>query len=64
GDSIPDEIGYGDEYPSESVQPDLSMLEDMSASQHMDPQMEAQVIPVGYPATDWTAASVTVLVQP
>jgi hypothetical protein len=64
GDSMSDEIGYGDEYPSESFQPDPSMLEDMSASQHMDSQMEAQVIPVGYPASDWTAASVTVLVQP
>lgn len=45
-------IGYIQDPPVESFQP------------HPPVQMDTQAIPVGLPVSDWTAVSVTVLVQP
>ena len=50
--SMPESIGYIQDRPAESFPPD--------PSNHLD----AQAMPVGLPISDWTAVSVTVLVQP
>jgi hypothetical protein len=40
------------------------MMEGMNAGQPIDSQADVQAIPAGLPVSDWTAVSVTVLVQP
>ena len=61
--SVPEGIGYIQDIPAESFQTDPSIA-GVGAGQAMDTQMEAQAMPVGLPVSDWTAVSVTVLVQP
>lgn len=56
--SLPEGIGYIQDTPAGSFQSDPSMMGTMNAS------VDAQVMPVGLPIADWTAVSVTVLVQP
>jgi hypothetical protein len=63
-DSMPEGIGYIQDGPAESFQPDPSMPGGMNTGQTVASQMDAQAIPVGLPVSDWTAVSVTVLVQP
>jgi hypothetical protein len=62
-DSMPEGIGYIQDGPAESFQPDPSMPGGMNTGQTVASQMDAQAIPVGLPVSDWTAVSVTVLVQ-
>lgn len=63
-DSMPEGIGYIQDSPAQSFQPDPSMPGGMNSGQMVDSQMQAQAMPVGLPVSDWTAVSVTVLVQP
>jgi hypothetical protein len=63
-DSMPDGIGYIQDTPAESFPPDPSLMEGMNAGQPIASQAEVQAIPSGLPISDWTAVSVTVLVQP
>jgi hypothetical protein len=63
-DSMPDGIGYIQDTPAESFPPDPSLMEGMNAGQPIASQAEVQAIPAGLPVSDWTAVSVTVLVQP
>ena len=58
--SMSESIGYIQDRPAESFSPDPSMPGIMNTEQTMD----AQAMPVGLPVSDWTAVSVTVLVQP
>ena len=58
--STSENIGYIQDRPAESFPPDPSMPGSMNTEQTMD----AQAMPVGLPVSDWTAVSVTVLVQP
>lgn len=62
--SMPAGVGYIQDSPAQSVQPDPSMPGGMNAGQTVDSQMGGQAIPVGLPVSDWTAVSVTVLIQP
>ncbi len=62
--SMPKGIGYIQDRPAESFPPDPSMPGGMNTEQTMDSHMDAQAMPVGLPVSDWTAVSVTVLVQP
>lgn len=62
--SMPEGIGYIQDSPAQSFQPDSSMPGGMNTEQAVDSQMDAQAVPVGLPFSDWTAVSVTVLVQP
>jgi len=61
--SMPEGIGYIQDTPAQSFPPDPSMMEGMNPSQTINSPMEAQVLPVGLPVSDWTAVTVTVLVQ-
>jgi hypothetical protein len=63
-DSMPEGIGYIQDTPAESFQPDPSLMEDMNAGHPIESQADVQAIPAGLPVSDWTAVSVTVLVQP
>lgn len=62
--SMPEGIGYIQDSPAQLFQPDSPMPGGMNTDQTVDSQMEAQAIPVAFQASDWTAVSVTVLVQP
>ncbi|MDH5699278.1 MAG: hypothetical protein OEZ41_04875, partial [Nitrospirota bacterium] len=62
--SVPEGIGYIQDSPAQSFQPDPSMPGGMNTDQTVDSQMQAQAMPVGLPVSDWTAVSATVLVQP
>jgi hypothetical protein len=62
--SMTEGIGYIQDTPAQSFQPDPSMPDGMNPGQTVDSQMQAQAMPVGLPVSDWTAVSVTVLVQP
>ncbi|MEO8324553.1 MAG: caspase family protein [Nitrospirota bacterium] len=62
--SMPAGVGYIQDSPAQSVQPDPSMPGGMNAGQTVDSQMGGQAIPVGLPVSDWSAVSVTVLIQP
>jgi len=62
--SVPEGIGYIQDSPAQSFQPDPSLPGGMNTGQTVDSQMQAQAMPVGLPVSDWTAVSVTVLVQP
>jgi hypothetical protein len=62
-DSRPEGIGYIQDSPAEPVQPDPSVMDGMNAGQILDSQLETQAMPAGFPVSDWTAVSVTVLVQ-
>lgn len=62
-ETVSDESGYLPEMPVESFQPDSPTMGAMSADT-MDAHMGAQAFPAGLPVSDWTAVSVTVLVQP
>ncbi len=61
--SMPEGIGYIQDTPAQSFPPDPSMMEGMNPGQTSNSPMEAQVLPVGLPVSDWTAVTVTVLVQ-
>jgi hypothetical protein len=61
--SMPEGIGYIQDTPAQSFPPDPSMMEGMNPGQTINSPMEAQVLPVGLPVSDWTAVTVTVLVQ-
>lgn len=63
-DSIPEGVGYIQDTPAPSFSADPSLTEDPQSHQKMNPQMEAQAVPADGPVADWTAESVTVLVQP
>lgn len=62
--SMQGEVGYIQDSPAQWVQTDPSMTGGMNAGQTVDSQMGGQAIPVGLPVSDWTAVSVTVLIQP
>lgn len=62
--SMPESIGYIQDHPAESFPPDPSMPGGMNTEHTMDSHLDAQAMPVGLPVSDWTAVSVTVLVQP
>jgi len=62
--SMPAGVGYIQDSPAQSFQPDPSMPDGMNMGQTVDSPMGAQAMPVGLPVSDWTAVSVTVLVQP
>lgn len=63
-DSRPEGIGYIQDMPAQSVQPDSSMPGGMNTGQTPGSQIDVQATSVGLPVSDWTAVSVTVLVQP
>ncbi|MCW5783485.1 MAG: caspase family protein [Nitrospirales bacterium] len=62
--SMSESIGYIQDRPAESFSPDPSMPGGMNTEQTMDSHLDAQTMPVGLPVSDWTAVSVTVLIQP
>ena len=57
-------IGYIQDTPAGSVGQNLSPIDRMNPGQGSDSHMDPQGLPVGMPVADWTAVSVTVLVQP
>jgi hypothetical protein len=62
---MPEGIGYIQDMPAQSVQPDSSMPGGMNTGQTPGSHIEGvQATSVGLPVSDWTAVSVTVLVQP
>jgi hypothetical protein len=62
--SMPESIGYIQDRPAESFPPDPSIPGGINTEQTMGSHLDAQAMPVGFPVSDWTAVSVTVLVQP
>lgn len=62
--STPEGIGYVQDTPAPSFQPDSSKMGGMNSDQTLNSQIEAQAMPMGLPVSDWTAVSVTVLIQP
>lgn len=62
--SRPESIGYIEDGPRETFQSNPSVMEGLNPDPMAHVQMETQAIPVAYPASDWTAVSVTVLIQP
>lgn len=57
-------MGYIQDTPAAPVVQDPSFMDGMNAGQMTDPQAAVQAIPVQMPVSDWTAVSVTVLIQP
>jgi len=57
-------IGYIQDTPAGAVGQNLSPTDGMNPGQESDLPMDPQGMPVGMPVADWTAVSVTVLVQP
>ncbi|MGE3938893.1 MAG: caspase family protein [Nitrospirales bacterium] len=57
-------IGYIQDTPAAIGGQDPSYMDGLNAGQVTDTQITAQAIPVQMPVSDWTAVSVTVLVQP
>jgi hypothetical protein len=62
--SIPEGIGYIQDSPAGSYQSDPSMMGTMNPDHSLNAPVDAQAMPTGLPNADWTAVSVTVLVQP
>ena len=62
--SVNEGIGYIQDIPAGSFGQDPSFPAGMNAGQMNDSQIGAQVTPVSLAISDWTAVSVTVLVQP
>ena len=57
-------MGYIQDTPAPAVVQDPSLMDGMNAGQMTDLQTAVQAIPVQMPVSDWTAVSVTVLIQP
>lgn len=63
-DFMPEGAGNTDEIRADVFPPASSKIEDEKALRPSHSQGEAQPVPAGLPVSDWTAVSITILVQP